>query len=158
MHLRDFTLIAVFPYSNKALKVLLEICQLQLDAYIWVCFSDATLLHLTIEVSEKESFSFANLMRIFFIAALADHQYTTRAIKSICLNFNMEKKSCAVPQDLRLMWCQAHTEKQEPLQLLCLPPERKKDFPWQVWNVFFIFAMVSTAYFGYIFWGVALKP
>lgn len=37
----------IFPYSNKALKVLLEICQLKLE--FWVCFYMQMLLHLTIQ-------------------------------------------------------------------------------------------------------------
>lgn len=63
----------------------------------------------------------------------------------------------AAPQDLRLMGYQGHTEKQEPSQLLHLSPERRKALPWQLHYVFFIFAMFSTAYFGYIFWGFVLK-
>lgn len=73
----------VFPYSNKALKVLLEICQLQLDAYMRVGFRDAMLLYLTIAASgkkkkKKQKISFANdrnsynLIRELFIAAPAD--------------------------------------------------------------------------------------
>ena len=96
MHLLDFTLIASISLQQWSPEGLVRNTSTATDAYIRDCFSDAMLLHLTLQASpKKKSFSLANnrnsynLIRESFIAAPADPSYTTRAIKLMCLIFNM---------------------------------------------------------------------
>lgn len=88
----------IFPYSNKTLKVLLEICQLKLE--FWGFFYMQILLHLTIQTLGKKKtccqwyfYFYHNYdwIRELSIAAPADPWCTIRAIKSICFNFNIIK-------------------------------------------------------------------